>query len=133
MNMKVYKQIARSFQAMQNCLECGNSEWVTRHQETIEHIIKNQMPSGSGVDHGTTFDFDGSTPNKLIFNVSFHHMNDSGMYDGWTDHNIIVTPDLAFGFVLRVTGRNRNNIKDHLDEIFQDALNEECKPERVAA
>ena len=83
------------------------------------------MPSGSGIDSGTKLDFDRSKPNRLVFTAPYHHMNDDGMYDGWTDHDIIVTPDLGFGFDLRITGRDRNQIKDYLGDTFAEALRQD--------
>jgi hypothetical protein len=113
-----YQQISNRLHAMINCERSGNSEWYSKHEEVIHDICKNEMPSGSGFDSGTTFDFDNSTPEKLIFKTSFHHMNDGGCYDGWTDHKVIVTPSLEFGFNIKVTGRDRNNIKDYIVEMF---------------
>jgi hypothetical protein len=58
----------------------------------------------------------------LVIVTSYHHMNDAGMYDGWTDHKVIVTPSLVHGFVLRITGRNRNDIKEYIADLFQQSL-----------
>jgi hypothetical protein len=101
-----------------------HNEWFNRWEETIERETAN-LPSGSGIDSGVKFDFDASTPEKLVFLFGVHHMNESGMYDGWTDHSLIVTPSLQFGFHIRITGRDRNQVKDYLYETFQYALNEE--------
>ena len=123
--MKLYQQIASCLTAIENCRKTGNTEWQQRHAETIESLVKNHMPSGSGVDSGVAFDYQGSKPNKLLFQTAFHHMSDEGMYDGWTEHGVVVTPDLALGFGLRITGRDRNDIKDYLGELFHEALNAE--------
>ena len=117
-----YQRIASALQAMVNCKRAGNDEWVARHHETIEHIVREYFPSGSGVDSGTTFDFHASKPNRLVFLTAFHHMNDGGMYDGWTEHSVVVTADLVTEFYLKITGRDRNDIKDYLGEIFSEAL-----------
>ena len=85
------------------------------------------LPSGSGWDCGTKLDYEKSNPDKLVFYGSYHHMNENGMYDGWTEHTIIVTPSLAFGFDVKITGRDRNDIKDYLGEMFQHALSEPVK------
>lgn len=98
--------------------------WFTEHRKTIERLVSEHMPSGSGFDNGTYFDDDNSTPERLIFRTSFHHMNDTGMYDGWTDHKVIVTPSFT-GFNIRITGINRNDIKDHIYEMFTNALETE--------
>jgi len=120
---KLYQVIASKLQAIRNCEESGNTEWHARHTDDLKALVKDHMPSGSGIDSGTTFDFSCSTPNKLIFDTAYHHMNDGGYYNGWTDHQIIVTPDLASGFDLRITGRDRNDIKYYLGEVFYHALN----------
>ena len=119
----LYQEIASLVQARQNCIEKQNSEWQANHEEKINQLCCEYMPSGSGIDCGTKIDFDASNPEKLVFNLSFHHMNENGMYDGWTEHQAIVTPSLAFGFNLKFTGKNRNQIKEYLHDIYSSALN----------
>jgi hypothetical protein len=48
-------------------------------------------------------------------------MNDTGYYDGWTEHTVTVTPSFS-GINIRVSGRNRNDIKDYIHETFSYAL-----------
>lgn len=127
MKTKLYQQIALSFDAYLRCIKVNNSIWEDRHAETIDGLVKDHLPSGSGFDSGTEFDWDKSTPQKLVFHTSFHHMNQDGYYDGWTDHSVIVKPCLMFGFQLRVTGRDRNGIKEYIAEVFQDCLREEVE------
>jgi len=80
------------------------------------------MPSGSGIDSGTTLDFDKSSGSKLVFSTSYHHMTEDGMYDGWTEHVVTVKPSLMFGFDLAISGRDRNDIKEYLHEVYHDTL-----------
>ncbi len=116
---KVYQAIASAFTAYQNCIKSGNAELQAKHMERIELLVREWLPSGSGWDTGTKFD--GGTSDKLIFTGSFHHMNESGMYDGWTDHTVTVTP--AFdGINIKISGRDRNQIKDYLADLFLNAL-----------
>ena len=49
-------------------------------------------------------------------------MNENGYYDGWTEHTVTVTPSLQHAFSLRISGRNRNDIKDMMHESFNYAL-----------
>jgi len=51
-------------------------------------------------------------------------MDENGYYCGWSDHSIIITPSLAFGFDLRITGRNVRDIKDYMAEVFEFMLRE---------
>jgi hypothetical protein len=120
----IYKILASRVQAWINCLEKGNFEWYAKHENSIERIIKEKAPHGSGFDNGTTLDYKKSTGEKLVFNTSYHHMNDNGIYDGWTEHSITVSPSLAFDFNLKITGRNRNDIKDYIGEVFESFLHE---------
>lgn len=123
--MKLYAKIATLLDARKRCSDTGNTEWSARHTETIEALVQHNLPHGSGFDIGTKIDFDKSTPSKLVFRTSFHHMNEHGMYDGWTDHTVTVRPSLAFGCTLTIGGRDRNDIKDYITESFSHALDTE--------
>ena len=106
---------------------------ISRHcaidwQETIDTIMET-APSGSGIDCGTKLHED-STGGRLVFVSEFHHMNEGGYYDGWTEHRIIVTPTFS-DFDIRVTGRNRNEIKDYLADVYEAWLSEYCEYARV--
>lgn len=81
-------------------------------------------PSGSGIDAGTKLD-DSSTKDKLVFAFGYHHMDEHGYYDGWTEHTAVVKPSMCFGYDLRITGRDRNGIKEYLASVFDHWLNEE--------
>jgi hypothetical protein len=50
-------------------------------------------------------------------------MNGDGYYDGWTDHTVIVTPTFS-GIDITVTGRDKNDIKNYIGEVFYDCLRE---------
>jgi hypothetical protein len=113
--MKRYQALARA------------ADWRTRNHNAAQDRIDELMqhaPSGSGFDAGTQLDED-STEEKLIFNTSFHHMDEGGGYDGWTDHKVRVTPSLSQDVRIAVTGRNRNYIKEYIHETFMDWLTED--------
>ena len=97
------------------------------HETTIERLVKDFMPSGSGFDSGTKLDLDASHADKLVFTTSYHHMDESGSYDGWTEHTVTVTPSLAHAFNIRISGRNRSDIKDYIHQAFSDALRDDCE------
>lgn len=124
--MKTYQRLSNLIMARENCIKAGNLEWAKKHEEAI-HVILSHFPSGSGFDTGTKIDLTRSTPEKLVFGVSFHHMNENGMYDGWTAHTVTVKASLLYGVMFVISGRNRDNIKDHITEIFSDVLEEEVE------
>lgn len=119
---KLYERMAVLFNAIGNCRKSGNAEWERKHRDRLDALVKDHMPSGSGIDSGTQFDEAASSDNKLVFRTAFHHMNDAGMYDGWTQHTVTVRPSLAFGIEISVRGRNRNDILEYLHGTFYEAL-----------
>lgn len=122
MKRELYRTLASLLAARENCKASGNGEWLEKRTDAIEALVKAWMPSGSGVDNGTVMDMDASTPNRLVFTFGYHHMNDGGYYDGWTEHTCVVTPSLAYGMDVRITGRDRNGVKEYLGDVFQHAL-----------
>jgi hypothetical protein len=125
--MKLYRQLASLVAARLNCMASGNDEWRDKHESEIERLTKEHLPSGSGFDNGTTVDLEQSKPNKLVLQTAFHHMDENGYYDGWTDHTVTVTADLQFGFDLKLNGRNRNDINEYIGEVFNLVLDEEVR------
>jgi hypothetical protein len=141
MNMAryLYSELARRVQARRNCaqkleklnpnavsatVEMKDNEWhqtfqwQDKHTETIQMLVKAHMPSGSGFDSGTKIDLERSHADKLVFTTAFHHMNENGYYDGRTEHTVTVTPSLADEFNIRISGRNRNDIKQVIYDSF---------------
>ncbi len=119
--MKTYQYIARQLGravhfAQQNDPRCKE---IT---DALEAYCKQNLPSGSGIDHGTKLDLLHSTVDRLVFIVDFHHMDEHGGYDGWTVHTVVVKPDLRFGIDLRITGRDRNQIKEYLGDVYQNEM-----------
>lgn len=124
MSTKLYQKIARELDRKTRGKRQNNTKWSNDAEEVLEDIMRNKMPSGSGFDAGTKLD-DDSTPNRLVFHVPFHHLNDAGYYDGWTQHRVIVTASLSWGINIKVTGKDRNGIKDYLGELFHEVLTQE--------
>lgn len=116
------EQFATCFAALLNCRQSGNQEWGEIWGDRLEALAREHLPSGSGFDSGSSFNLEESRPDRLIFGTSFHHMDDSGMYDGWTEHRAIVTPSFVGRFDLKITGRDRNGIKDYIAETFHNLL-----------
>jgi hypothetical protein len=113
-----YAAISQMLAGLAKCERTNNQEWLVKWKQEIEAICENELPSGSGIDTGTKLNFAKSTPDKLVFHVAYHHMNDGGYYDGWTNHTVTVRP--TFGSVkLSISGPNRNDVKDYLYDLYQ--------------
>lgn len=119
--MKLYQKIASVISAISNCEKSGNREWLLQHKETLAELLR-ILPSGSGIDMGTKLDLDSSSPKKLVLLVDFHHMDENGYYDSWVEYKVIVKPSLQFDFTLKVTGKDKNCIKEYLYELYNHAL-----------
>lgn len=78
------------------------------------------LPNGSGFDSGTKIKI--VSDKKIVFTTAFHHVNENGFYDGWTEHTVIVKPDFVTDINITVSGRDKNMIKDYINEIFNHIL-----------
>lgn len=122
----LYKELATAIGPLRACQAQDNTFGEKIHMHTIDTCIS-LLPSGSGWQDGeqTKLWLDNSHADKLMFRGSFHHMDENGYYDGYTEHVITVKPSLAFDFNIRISGSNRNEIKDYLHDMFNAALRQD--------
>lgn len=113
--------LSGAIEARLNCIHVGNTEWLAKHTDVIEQLAKDILPSGSGIDRGTTVDLDQSRTDRIVLRFSFHHMDQHGYYAGWSDYSAIVKPAFR-GLNITITGRDRNGIKDYLYQTFDHIL-----------
>lgn len=122
--MKIYQKIANLQIARLNFLKNDNKEWFDKHTESIEKIMKNFGPSGSGLDSGTTFYYETSNHKCLIFITSYHVMNSDGYYTDWISPiTVKVTP--SFNDIdIQISGPfgKDQDIKDIIFDRFYDFL-----------
>jgi hypothetical protein len=95
-----------------------NHEWIAKWSLRIEGL-KALLPSGSGTDSGT--EIVEVTEMYLKLECSFHHLDEHGSYDGWTEHRIRATPTFG-GLKITISGPDRNEIKDYLHDVYHHAL-----------
>lgn len=115
--------------AIENCgLDRVKEEWRDRWLEYRKELIA-LLPRGSGFDAGTKFvEFSKQGEWKktevIRFETSFHHMDEHG-YNGWSEHTVTVRPSFS-GIRISISGRDRNEIKDYIYEVFHDVLTSEA-------
>lgn len=112
-----YGKLASAIQAKKNCEQSKNSEWFGKWSNKIEEMVS-ELPHGSGIDGTNRIEEDRCRPNKIVISIEFHHMDENGYYDGWTEHNVIITPAFGNSIDIQITGRDRNQIKDYLGDVF---------------
>ncbi len=122
--MLMYAAIANAIVARTNCERSGNTEWYARWTERLAQLA-DLLPSGSGVDSGTTIDLERSTGAKIVLGTAYHHMDEGGGYSGWTEHAITIRPAFIGGIDLTIGGRDRNGIKEYLGEMYHADLTRE--------
>lgn len=127
--MTVEQLIASTIDALSRC-PAGHA-WHVRHHATIDYIEREHLPRGSGFDCGTKIDRDRSRADRLVLTTEFHHMNDVGMYDGWTEHTVAVKPSFLGLHDIHISGRDRNQIKDYIADIFDTCLRETVDMDRI--
>lgn len=124
--MKLYQKIAQHIQhGKQLADNPGKYPAGEDLFQAAKDDIRHALPSGSGFDSGITLNYEESKPDRIVLNADFHHMTEHGYYDGWTEHKIIITPSLAFGFCVSVSGTNRNDIKEYISDFACNFLDEE--------
>lgn len=102
----------------------GNSSMAEHCLEEAHRLVREYMPSGSGFDAGTELVIDVCDASTLVFKTAFHHMDEHGGYDGWSEHKVKVVAEFG-GLDVMVTGRDRNDIKEYIGETFYQALRQE--------
>ena len=136
MKTKIYKEIASRINSIGNCEKAGlstyNREWKQKHEDVIDYIQDNILPSGSGIDCGckidtTIADVDNINVDKLVIHSEYHTMDENGMYGRWITFRVVVRPSLQFGIVLNIMGNFGKNqdLKDYLYDVFNEALEQE--------
>jgi hypothetical protein len=124
--MTLAAAIAAAVIARNNSIKSGNKEWKLKWEDRLNQLA-DCLPSGSGVDKGTAIGWGSKSPDTdLVFVMEFHHMDSNGSYDGWTEHVLYVKATFDNSFKIRVTGKDKNGIKDYLAELLADALRTEA-------
>ena len=117
--------------AMRHCAKGGSLAWERQHAEDLARLQRDNLPHGSGIDGSyTPMDLDGSTPERLVFNVDYHAMDEHGGYCGWFRYTAIATPSFS-GVSVSVRRRQRKSRSfddegalEWIAETFQHALSQ---------
>ena len=111
--MKLYQAIAQNARLI---AEPRFQEAAKERQKRIEAAL----PSGSGFDAGTCILK--ACDAGIVLETEFHHMDENGSYDGWTQHRVTIRASLTHGICISVSGRNRNGIKEYIADTFYHTM-----------
>ena len=124
--MKLYQKIIQTTKALESCEEKGMIEAYNNHYDRLQDIHKNYLPSGSGFDG--QMNIESATDSKLIIRFDWHILNNNGYYDGWLDLLLIVTPNLANDFDMKIKWYTNGNDKRKVEKykpLIEDFLYDE--------
>lgn len=127
--MKTYRRLAGLLEWRERTLVSKSDTWESHVDKLIRELM-DYAPSGSGIDSGTKLLDPTFKSGKVIaikLQADYHHMNEAGYYDGWTEHVVTIRPSLADDFTLSISGRDRNQIKEYLHDVYSTWLDEEAK------
>ena len=108
--MKLYQKIARV---------ASQKNWAKRTKELS--LLQELLPNGKGIREreGLAVILLESTKKRIVIDTTYWHKNNS---DVWTSHQVIITPSFEGEINIRITGKNKDNVKDYLYDIFREAL-----------
>ena len=112
------EKLALAFQAKE---VCKDSEILDRWETLIENILST-LPSG-GVFAGT--EVEEVSSKKVVLVTAVHHISEYGYREGVTSHRITFTPTLV-GTDIKVSGRNFNDVKSYIAEVFHNWATSTC-------
>jgi len=108
--MKLYQKIARVA-----------SQKNTPKKAKELSLLQELLPIGNGIETGCVILLK-STKKRIVIET---HPNDSYETSRWTAHQVIITPSFEREINIRITGKNKDNVKDYLHDIFREALMKE--------
>lgn len=119
----IYQALGHAFEWLGGILGVTSTRWQAHCNAWIDHL-ETLLPSGSGIDNGTTIDREKSTGHKLVFFFGYHPMNEHGYYEDWIEYTMTVVPTFS-GFELDIIGPDRDDLKDSLYQTYEHALSEQ--------
>jgi len=96
-------------------------------QSEIKWVLNGMLPHGSGIDADWIISFKNKS-NKIYISNSYHHMNEDGYYDGWSDFTVIINllGNEYFKLVFNGTESQRlakkYDIRDYLESYLSECL-----------
>jgi hypothetical protein len=130
MKRKVYQILASHLEAYKLCVVKNNKEWEEKHADTVNKIIDDLLPHGSGINAETEISFKKSGDKKIVLYTEFQAMDNNGYYDKWIGFSVTITPSLSNDISLSIVGNfgsKYQHIKDYLYDLYYEALKQEVE------
>ena len=123
--MKLCKAIAESSDIVRSR---ATAESVReRHNDVLDFIEKELLPSGSGFDSGTKINREKTTDTRIVLDTAVHPLTDAGYYTAWKHFSIIVSASHLFGFTVKSSKKLPWNIREWVLDTFNEVLDTEVE------
>lgn len=70
-----------------------NHPWIEKWEAELEQL-ENMLPHGSGLDGVVEIDRSATSSDKITIVFDYHHMDEFGGYQGWSEWRLVVSADL---------------------------------------
>lgn len=104
--MKLYQKIAKVL-----------SQKNTPLKEKELALLVELLPIGNAIETECDLLLNSTKKRIVIFTAYWHPIMKE-----WINHQVIITPSFEGEIDIRVTGKNVNNIKQYLHDVFREAL-----------
>lgn len=104
---------------IKNCRNSKNHEFLNIAEQRLSRLTKDFIESGP--IESVYCSIDDSSLEKIVFHVTFHHMNDLGYYCGYTEHKVTIRQTFI-GLCVTVSGQNKRDCKIYIADVFDNAL-----------
>ena len=82
--------------------------------------MEDLLPSGSGFDAGCKIQTNSVPPNRVLITFEYHHMSGIGYYIGWTQHEVLISPNLHHDYHIDIIGTGYEDLDDCYYEFEDD-------------
>ncbi|MFY7937382.1 MAG: hypothetical protein ACOVOQ_08395 [Flavobacterium sp.] len=118
--MKLYKEIARVLGQKNKSLNVIEKE-LTLFKEVLPIRLNPVIKDGNRIEAGCVISLK-STKKRIVIDTLYWHTNDSDETSRCTAHQVVITPSFEDEINIRITGKNEDNVKEYLHNIFRESL-----------
>ena len=101
------------------------ADFSRKWSDAIDKIMVS-APSGGGIESGMRLDRKASGGDRLVFHARCDHSHRSEARSDMTNHRITARASYLMGFSLKVGGRDRHDIKAHINYSLREWLSSAC-------
>lgn len=123
--MKLCKAIVQSNDIVRSSATTENV-W-DQHDDILDFIEQELLPSGSGFDSGTKINREKTTDTRIVLDTAVHPLTDAGYYTAWKHFSIIVSASHLFGFTVKSSKKLPWYIREWVLDTFYEVLDTEVE------